>query len=324
LPDTQRFRDFDAAACASVAFLRERLGADLCMTSGTDKDGGRELRAEGRAGEVAPGNTSRWSDSECMHRVDGLGPRVAPPADEVAEHAAAPSPRKVRFEACVGVPPTRASDAPSGTPCAGHTDSTKTSLADDQPMVELISRLLNSLLETELCAASERRRAERAETEALTDALTGLYNRRGWDLLAETEEARCARYGHPACVLSIDLDGLKEVNDRRGHAAGDQLLKRAAHAIGMSLREHDVAARTGGDEFLVLGIECGGVDAQTLRHRVDDALKLAGVPASVGMARRNPELGLAAATQEADALMYARKAAGRHYDINEGGLTLAA
>ena len=154
--------------------------------------------------------------------------------------------------------------------------------------------------------------------------MTGLYNRRGWDQLVESEEVRCARYGHPACVLSIDLDGLKGINDRGGHAAGDLLLKRAAKVINMSLREHDVAARTGGDEFLVLGVECGGEDAQTLCQRVAEALKNADVRASVGMARRIPKLGLSAATQAADALMYARKAAAKRDNGADDGFSKLA
>lgn len=322
--DTARFNDFDTAARASLAFLRERMGFDLCMVTRTEGDDWLVLHAEDGGYGIAPGDVLPWSDSLCMRMIDGQGPRVAPRTKEVAAYAAAPVSQKMRIGAYVGVPLARADGSLFGTLCAVHPDPKETSLADDQPMLELISRLLSSLLESELSATTERRRAERAETEALTDVLTGLYNRRGWDLLAESEEARCARYGHPACVLSIDLDGLKLVNDRGGHAAGDLMLKRAADAIGMSLREHDVAARTGGDEFLVLGIECGGADAQTLRHRIDDALKLAGVPASVGMARRHPKGGLIAATQEADALMYARKAAGRHDDTDEGRLTLAA
>ena len=318
--DPERFNDFDSAACASLTFLRERTGFDLCMVTRTEGDGWLVLHAEDAGYGIAPGDVLPWSDSLCMKMVDGRGPMAV----EVAPHSAAPFVREMRIGAYVGVPLENADGTRFGTLCAVHPDPKQTSLADDQSMLELISRLLSSLLESEMSTATERRRAERAETEALTDVLTGLYNRRGWDLLIESEEARCARYGHPACVLSIDLDGLKEVNDSGGHVAGDGLLKRAADAINMSLREHDVAARTGGDEFLVLGIECGGADAQTLRHRVADALELSGVRASVGMARRNPKLGLSAATQEADALMYARKAARRNNGADDAPLTLAA
>ena len=320
----QPFADFDAAVRASLAFLRERMGFDLCMFTRTEGDEWLVLHADDKGYGVAPGDLFSWSDSMCKRMIDGQGPRVAPRAEAVAAYAAAPIARQIKIGAYAGMPLTREDGSLFGTLCAVHPDPKETSLVDAEPMLELIARLLSSLLDGELATSAQRRRAERAETEAMTDALTGLYNRRGWDLLTESEEGRCARYGHPACVLSIDLDGLKEINDRGGHAEGDLLLKRAADAIGTSLREHDIAARTGGDEFLVLGVECGGEDASTLRRRVADALERADVRASVGMARRDAKLGLGAATKEADALMYARKAARRDDDTNGGPLKLAA
>ena len=318
--DTERFNDFDSAACASLAFMRERTRFDLCMVTRSEGDGSLVLHVEDESYGITPGDVLPWSDAMGMQPADGEGLKVV----EVATQSAAPFLQMMRIGAFVGVPLACGDGSPFGTLCAVHPEPKQTSLVDDRPVLELISGLLSSLLKSEMSTASERRRAERAETEALTDVLTGLYNRRGWDLLAESEEARCVRYGYPACVLSIDLDGLKLLNDRSGHAAGDVLLKRAADAIKSSLREHDVAARTGGDEFLVLGIECGGADAQILRRRVANAMKLAGVQASVGMARRNPQLGLSAATREADALMYARKAATRSGRTDDGPLTLAA
>ncbi|WP_295994038.1 GGDEF domain-containing protein [Rugamonas sp.] len=178
-------------------------------------------------------------------------------------------------------------------------------------MLELMAALLSALLNAELVAAEATRRAERAEADATRDGLTGLYNRRGWDLLMQREELRCQRYGHPACVVSIDLDGLKLTNDRHGHAAGDVLLVRAGEALRQATRASDVAARLGGDEFALLSVECDIDDARNMAARLRTSLADFGVQASLGVATRGPEMTLYQAFELADADMYQAKRHGK-------------
>ena len=97
------------------------------------------------------------------------------------------------------------------------------------------------------------------------------------------------------------------MNDGSGHAAGDLLLQLAAKALQGAARETDLVARLGGDEFGILAIECDRQGAETLLLRARAALHEAGVPASVGMALRNPASGLQAAWDSADLAMYAVK-----------------
>lgn len=99
---------------------------------------------------------------------------------------------------------------------------------------------------------AERKRAESEVRQlSLVDELTGLYNRRGFTLLAGRELNALHRSGRRALVLYIDLDGLKQANDQKGHDAGDRLLQRAGAILRSVTRETDVAARIGGDEFAV-------------------------------------------------------------------------
>ncbi|MBL6751021.1 MAG: GGDEF domain-containing protein [Nevskia sp.] len=150
-------------------------------------------------------------------------------------------------------------------------------------------------------------REEKARLEAATDALTQLYNRRGWEQCLLVEEIRCQRDNLDACVIAIDLDGLKEINDLQGHAAGDQLLQRAAHALRVTARRRDVVARLGGDEFAFLAAEIAPGSAPIVTERLRKALNQAGISASMGAAPRSGNGSINAAAEIADRLMYQDK-----------------
>jgi diguanylate cyclase (GGDEF)-like protein len=172
---------------------------------------------------------------------------------------------------------------------------------------DLGRRLLASLILAEQRLELARRRAERAEAEASTDVLTGACNRRHWERLVEGEERRCARYGHSACVVVVDLDELKLVNDSDGHRAGDELLRAAAGALASACRATDTVARVGGDEFAILAVDTDLATGEVLLGRLAEALETAGVRASAGLAARAPDAGIAGAWVEADRRMYDAK-----------------
>ena len=111
-------------------------------------------------------------------------------------------------------------------------------------------------------------RAEEFERLALVDSLTGLANRRVAEGRLASEAARSARYGHPLTVISFDLDKFKQINDTYGHLAGDQVLKAFARRLESTTRKSDLAARMGGDEFLVLLPECTTSHVQMLLDRM--------------------------------------------------------
>ncbi|MEO6880095.1 MAG: sensor domain-containing diguanylate cyclase [Mycobacteriaceae bacterium] len=155
--------------------------------------------------------------------------------------------------------------------------------------------------------------AEHALT-ARRDPLTGLGNRLAFDEALVEAQGRVDA-GQSVTVLTLDVDGLKHVNDTAGHDAGDQLLRRCADVLRLHGRTDDVCVRLGGDEFAVL-MPHAGVMAT---HRLDTlAAELGGVTsdadtvaASVGMATAHPRTSVADAVREADAAMYAAKRARR-------------
>jgi len=239
--------------------------------------------------------------------LQGSAPRVAPDAAAVPAVRDLQLVRDWRIGAYLSAPLTLDGVTLYGTLCAVDPDPQPERVVGAVALVDRQARLLSTLLAADLRADDALRRAERAEAEALVDPLTGLVNRRGWEVLLDREEQRCRRYGAVASVLMIDLDGLKAVNDSYGHAAGDVTLRRAAVVLRAAVRNADVVARLGGDEFAVLAVETDLPAAERERDRVRGLLHAAGVPASVGAAARPRHGGLLAAVAAADQEMYQAK-----------------
>ena len=125
----------------------------------------------------------------------------------------------------------------------------------------------------------------RLAEEALTDPLTGIHNRRAFDVDLEREVSRARRPGRPLSLAVIDVDGLKEINDRSGHGAGDDTLRAVADALGTTARQEDGAYRIGGDEFALILVDSDVGDEAV----VTDRLRAAGAPpCSVGVASLPP------------------------------------
>ena len=141
---------------------------------------------------------------------------------------------------------------------------------------------------------------------AETDPLTGCFNRRVFRELVDG--VRSGREGMQGAVLMLDMDDLKDINDRQGHAAGDEAIRRAAEAIRGHTRATDIVVRWGGDEFVVVIPGASGAYAQARRDEVANALALIGLPASAGLAVYEEGKDIMVAVEEADREMYATKA----------------
>ncbi|UTH35678.1 EAL domain-containing protein [Pseudomonas sp. KHPS1] len=159
------------------------------------------------------------------------------------------------------------------------------------------------------------------ESQAVTDSLTGLLNRRGFHLALESALARIERSGQRIAVLYLDLDGFKRINDSLGHDVGDQLLRRVGEQLKACLRPYDSLARIGGDEFTALLDNLGHpedaakvaeklIELVSVRHTLDGVDFTLG--ASVGIACF-PECGqsVEGLLRSADMAMYEAKRAGR-------------
>jgi diguanylate cyclase (GGDEF)-like protein len=175
-------------------------------------------------------------------------------------------------------------------------------------------------------AIQERRQAQRHATDlealATIDFLTGVYNRRHFEALAGTEFARAHRYMRPLSVLMIDVDHFKDVNDRLGHAAGDIVLRDIAALCRANIRESDVLARVGGEEFAIMLPEttqsAAAQFAERLRAQIGrNGLSIFGekvrVTVSIGVAGCAPNTpGTQDLLRRADQALYDAKNAGRN------------
>jgi diguanylate cyclase (GGDEF)-like protein len=192
-----------------------------------------------------------------------------------------------------------------------RTESHATSPDDtrSQPVSELLMRAVR-------CAAKQYMLQAELGSLALTDELTGLYNRRGFMALAERQLKIGRRSGRGMLLFVMDVDRLKQVNDSFGHFEGDCALKRTAEVLEETFRDSDVVARLGGDEFAVLAIEASGHSEATIKTRLFECLKSISaehlryeISLSLGVARFDPRnrASIGELMVKADQAMYEQK-----------------
>ncbi|MGC2856090.1 GGDEF domain-containing protein [Novispirillum sp. DQ9] len=185
---------------------------------------------------------------------------------------------------------------------------------------------------------SQRRREMELRAQAGTDELTRVANRRAFLERADDEISRALRYGHTLSLLMVDIDHFKQVNDAHGHAAGDAALVRMVDACRPGLREHDVLARLGGEEFVVLLPHTDAARALLVAERLREAVERSPVETAAGIfhitisigsatlhhgdATGAPADSLSSLLERADKALYRAKRGGRNRVV--GGALPAA
>ena len=136
----------------------------------------------------------------------------------------------------------------------------------------------------------------RVAEEALTDPLTGLWNRRWMAEALEREVARSVRFGHEISMIILDVDDFKRINDRHGHLQGDVVLEQVADRVREVTRSIDVAARYGGDELALILVETGREGAQAVGERLSERTRAMEIPMREGERSMSVTLSLGIAT----------------------------
>lgn len=203
-----------------------------------------------------------------------------------------------------------------------------TDAGDDARFVAVIARELAGPLRMAMLV-------EESQRLATVDALTGLLNRRAFNLALDQELARSMRHGHSLALLLLDVDHFKAVNDERGHQAGDQVLSSLGHHLSAGARRTDVLARWGGEEFVVALTDTDQAGAQHVAERLrmsieamdvrDAAGKRIQVTASFGVSTWQVHDTASTLVDRADRAMYAAKSAGRNRVVlaDEGAPSMA-
>lgn len=211
-----------------------------------------------------------------------------------------------------------------------RTNEVSGAVAVGDPREELPAEEAQRMLQlwgTMLSQASNRiARLIEYENLALRDPLTGVNNRRAFSRRLEEEIAHTKRYRKPLSLLIIDLDGFKAFNDRYGHLAGDEVLRQVARWLEGNVRDTDMLARVGGDEFAVI---CPATDAEQARKLAErivrgvSSLALPGgdrISASVGIAEAlGAEASQRGLVARADAALYRAKRRGQQVSVYGAG-----
>ncbi|MBO9687186.1 sensor domain-containing diguanylate cyclase [Roseateles chitosanitabidus] len=282
---------------------------------------------------IPEGLTVDWSDTLCKRALDEG--RMAT-TDVGACWGDSDAARQLGIQTYVSAPVRGDDGELLGTLCAAS-GTTRPIAPETESLLRLFSSLIGQNLQRERLVADLRAANEQLTTYALTDALTGLPNRRALFDEVQRQLQRAARDGSCVLVGGIDLDGFKAINDELGHQRGDEFLRQIAQRLSLELRGSDMLGRIGGDEFVVVGpglalgqwpatglvIDQGEalIAARTLEQRATlatvgrfelDGRTLQYAGASVGVVAINP-VGATAedALHQADERMYEIKRARR-------------
>lgn len=306
-PQLMPARAFDTASELVIDYLTRTM--PLGMWAITRVVDGRQimLTVDAPAYGIAAGLEVPFANSFCRSMIAGTAPQIAPDIDEVPEYVEAAALAPITIGAYLGTPIVRPDGTLFGTLCGYDPQHQTEELRKLQPLLDLLSSMLSAVLQADTAATAAARDLETARREADTDVLTGLLNRRGWDRYLQQEEERFRRFGDAACVVVLDLDHLKVVNDTAGHEAGDRHIRQAAQVLAATARPGDILARLGGDEFGIVAVGATMALAEDLVERMQQALRAAGVSVSVGHAPYSVVSGFPGAWQAADKAMYQQK-----------------
>ena len=198
----------------------------------------------------------------------------------------------------------------------GALDNIRQSLYLNLVICTIIGLVVLSLLN-----AMVKRHQDNIETLATRDSLTGLPNRRGFNLLAAQALQESQREPKPLVALLIDLDHFKQLNDTHGHLAGDEVLRQFADVLENCLRQADIICRWGGEEFIVLLKDTDGAHAQEVAEKLrlhteqrdfSFADKVIRLTTSIGLSSLQPEDTLHSLIARADHALYRAKQSGRN------------
>ena len=310
-----------------LELLQDVTGLESTYLTTIDLDAGRQQvlyarNTRAQALEIPEGLSVPWHDTLCKRALDEGRPITEDVAACWADSQAAAA---LGIQTYASAPVRLSDERLYGTLCAASAGRHALQPAA-QHMLALFARLIAQQVERERLVDELMQANRRLAVHASTDALTGLPNRRAFEQALARQLAQSARQGTTVLVAFVDLDHFKAINDAHGHDMGDQFLVHIARRLQGVLRAQDMAARHGGDEFVLMGPGpapyldvAAAADAFARRIAVCTSGRFEGegvaldyAGASVGVVAVQPgELNATQALQRADQAMYAVKQARR-------------
>ncbi len=298
---------FDDACRQVTSYLQQAVPMGVWFVSRYDGENQIYLVVDDTAYGAQAGITIPWRQTLCRHMLQDRTSRITPDLGSVRATEADLLRQQHEVNAYAGVPIQHDNGHLFGSLCGLNPSPMGQDLRDQEPLLRLMGGLLGCVADLDLARTDLQRRLQSTQVDSETDELTGLTNRRGWQRLLALEEERYRRLGEPGAVLYLDIDDLKIINDRDGHAAGDKHLRRAATVIREAARKQDIVARLGGDEFCVLLVGLTPPQVTDVSVRIQAALASADIRASIGQAVFAGAPTFADVCAQADQNMYAQK-----------------
>lgn len=240
-----------------------------------------------RAGTVLP-----WEESCCIHMTRGEAPSIAPDARAIPVYRDAPVNRRLPVGAYVGFPLYGPDGSLFGTLCGVHPEPMDTQIREQQAALEALTRTAGHLL------AMQRENDildRQRQTEALLpsiDPVTGLLNRRGWDIAVDGEETRCRRNGQPCAMVLAEITDLDSLNRNHGINNGDRVLAALGQILQGLLNPGDRGARVAGNRLAILLVDTGPEALERRHDEIRAALREHHPAIDTGRALRDPGDGL--------------------------------
>lgn len=299
--------DFKTEITRILTFLQDRYGFDLWMLTRIQEENWIVVHAQDKGYGVAANDIFRWADSFCSRMVQGDGPQISPDSNEVPCYQSAEIGNQVSIRSYIGVPIHLPNGDIFGTLCAIDPEPKDSSICDELPLINMVGTFIDRLIATEIKASIAERNVAIAKLAAETDPLTGLKNRLAWDGSLAAEEARVQNLATPTAIMILDLDGLKEINDTKGHKEGDVLILNFSKILSATVNGRGTVFRLGGDEFGVLLSDTHMSTARLILMEIRNVLDKTRIQASAGIALRDPKHDLINTWHRADKEMYRDK-----------------
>jgi diguanylate cyclase len=308
---------FDAAARSVTRFLAGRVPMGVWLVTRHDSESPRAHMVTGDQHGLDLHEFLAWARSAATNLLADGHSRGIADASREPDLDGPVSTGPFLFGAFLGAPLLDDDRNVVGALVGISPEPDRDDLGEKLPLVEELAALLSWVLALEIESQQAKLEAVAAMEHGQRDGLTGVLNRRGWDLALEREAHRLATLDQGASVLIIDLDDLKGMNDRYGHAYGDDQIRSLAECVVRVARTSDVVARLGGDEFGVLAPGSAPGTADEMAERLRAEFRRRKIAATVGGAECPPDGNLGEAWRRADMEMYAAKRVGTNHTTTE-------